>query len=70
MPAGQGGDLRAVGTVEAEFAVSHGGVPGGEAVVVAMGKLGGREMTAASDLDLMLLYDADSRIDSWAASVR
>ena len=32
---------------------------GGEAAVVAMGKLGGREMTAASDLDLMLLYDAD-----------
>ncbi len=50
--------------VEAEFAISHGGVPGGEAVVVAMGKLGGREMTAASDLDLMLLYDADSSIDS------
>src|SRR5262249_56915388 len=25
--------------------------------LIAMGKLGGREMTAASDLDLMLLYD-------------
>jgi glutamate-ammonia-ligase adenylyltransferase len=30
---------------------------GGEAAVVAMGKLGGREMTAASDLDLIIVYD-------------
>ncbi len=37
---------------------THGGVPGGNVAVVAMGKLGGREMTAASDLDLILLYDA------------
>jgi glutamate-ammonia-ligase adenylyltransferase len=29
-----------------------------------MGKLGGREMTAASDLDLMLLYDADPLAES------
>jgi glutamate-ammonia-ligase adenylyltransferase len=29
-----------------------------------MGKLGGREMTAASDLDLMLLYDADPNAES------
>ena len=40
-----------------DFAVSHGRVPGGESVVVAMGKLGGREMTAASDLDLIVVYD-------------
>jgi glutamate-ammonia-ligase adenylyltransferase len=37
----------------------HGRVPGGSAVVVAMGKLGGREMTAASDVDLILIYDFD-----------
>ncbi len=43
----------------AELERAHGKVPGGRAVVVAMGKLGGREMTAASDLDLMLLYDHD-----------
>ena len=35
----------------------HGKVPGGGAAVIAMGKLGGREMTASSDLDLILLYD-------------
>ena len=34
----------------------HGMVPGGQVAVVAMGKLGGREMTAGSDLDLMLVY--------------
>ncbi|MFM9860753.1 bifunctional [glutamine synthetase] adenylyltransferase/[glutamine synthetase]-adenylyl-L-tyrosine phosphorylase [Pseudoxanthobacter sp. M-2] len=43
--------------VEAEFAVRHGKVPGGAAALLALGKLGGREMTAASDLDLILLYD-------------
>ncbi len=39
-------------------AESHGHVPGGDVAVLAMGKLGGREMTAASDLDLILLYEA------------
>jgi glutamate-ammonia-ligase adenylyltransferase len=43
--------------VEEELVRSHGAVPGGAAVVVAMGKLGGREMTASSDLDLMLVYE-------------
>src|SRR5713101_2426938 len=38
---------------------SHGEVPGGDAVVLAMGKLGGREMTANSDLDLIVIYDFD-----------
>ncbi|MGA8172795.1 MAG: bifunctional [glutamine synthetase] adenylyltransferase/[glutamine synthetase]-adenylyl-L-tyrosine phosphorylase, partial [Methylocystis sp.] len=50
--------------VEVEFARAHGRVPGGAAAVVALGKLGGREMTAASDLDLMLLYDADPLSES------
>jgi glutamate-ammonia-ligase adenylyltransferase len=38
---------------------SHGVVPGGDAVVLAMGKLGGREMAANSDLDLIVVYDFD-----------
>jgi [glutamine synthetase] adenylyltransferase / [glutamine synthetase]-adenylyl-L-tyrosine phosphorylase len=38
---------------------TNGVVPGGEAVVLAMGKLGGREMTANSDLDLIVVYDFD-----------
>ena len=28
-----------------------------------MGKLGGREMTATSDLDLIVIYDADQERD-------
>jgi glutamate-ammonia-ligase adenylyltransferase len=44
---------------EADFAVAHGQVPGGAAAVVAMGKLGGREMAASSDLDLIVVYDFD-----------
>jgi glutamate-ammonia-ligase adenylyltransferase len=32
-------------------------VPGGASVLLAVGKLGGREMTASSDLDLILIYD-------------
>jgi len=43
--------------VEAELERQHGRMPGGKAAVVAMGKLGGREMTAASDLDLITVYD-------------
>ena len=38
-------------------AENHGRLPGADWAVIAMGKLGGREMTAASDLDLILLYD-------------
>jgi glutamate-ammonia-ligase adenylyltransferase len=50
--------------VEAEFAVRHGRVPGGAAAVLALGKLGGREMTAASDLDLILLYDHPEDVEA------
>lgn len=46
--------------VEREFDMLHGKVPGGGAVVLAMGKLGGREMTAGSDLDLIVVYTSDS----------
>ncbi len=40
-----------------ELAQRHGRVPGAALAVVALGKLGGREMTALSDLDLMVVYD-------------
>ncbi len=43
--------------VEADFVATHGTVEGGGAAIVAMGKLGGSEMTAASDLDLIVVYD-------------
>ncbi|MCW5695258.1 MAG: bifunctional [glutamine synthetase] adenylyltransferase/[glutamine synthetase]-adenylyl-L-tyrosine phosphorylase [Bauldia sp.] len=41
----------------AEFEKVHGRLAGGAVVLVAMGKFGGREMTANSDLDLILIYD-------------
>jgi glutamate-ammonia-ligase adenylyltransferase len=49
--------------VEDEVAESHGRIPGGAFVVLALGKLGGREMTAGSDLDLVFVYahDPDAR---------
>jgi glutamate-ammonia-ligase adenylyltransferase len=43
--------------VLADFRSRFGRVRGGGMAVVAMGKAGGREMMAGSDLDLMLIYD-------------
>ena len=48
--------------VEDDLARVHGRVPSAAACVVAMGKLGGREMTAASDLDLIVIYDHDAAV--------
>ncbi|MEJ8473985.1 bifunctional [glutamine synthetase] adenylyltransferase/[glutamine synthetase]-adenylyl-L-tyrosine phosphorylase [Roseibium algae] len=48
--------------VEDHVAESHGVVQGGQVAVLAMGKLGGREMTAASDLDMILLYEAPEEV--------
>ena len=44
--------------VSHEFARAHGKVPGGELVVLGLGRLGGRALTHASDLDLIYLFDA------------
>ncbi|MEX0853756.1 MAG: bifunctional [glutamine synthetase] adenylyltransferase/[glutamine synthetase]-adenylyl-L-tyrosine phosphorylase, partial [Bauldia sp.] len=43
--------------VRGEFEAAHGTIRRGQMALLAMGRLGGREMTAASDLDLILLYD-------------
>ena len=47
--------------VARDFAVTHGRVPGGELIVLALGRLGGRALTHASDLDLVYLFDAPDR---------
>ena len=39
------------------FAATHGRVPGGRFAVVALGRLGSREMTVTGPLDLILVYD-------------
>ncbi len=43
--------------VLADFTARYGRVRGGSLAVVLLGKAGGREMMAGSDLDLMLIYD-------------
>jgi glutamate-ammonia-ligase adenylyltransferase len=47
------------GAVEESFVRLHGSVRGQETAILALGKLGGREMTATSDLDLIVVYDFD-----------
>ena len=49
------------GAVQREFAAAHGEIAGGELVVLALGRLGGRALTYASDLDLIYLYEAPER---------
>jgi len=55
----------AEGTIDAladlaaeEFAEAHGRIEGGELMILALGRLGGRALTHASDLDLIYVYDA------------
>ena len=50
--------------VEAAMVAEYGPVPGARNMVLAMGKLGSREMTASSDLDLILIYDAPDGAES------
>ena len=47
----------ALSGVEAAFRAEHGTVPGGRVAVLGLGRLGSRELTADSDLDLVVLYD-------------
>jgi len=41
-----------------EFEAAHGRVPGGELMILGLGRLGGMALTHASDLDLIFLFDA------------
>lgn len=41
-----------------DFAKQHGVIEGGKFAIVAMGKLGGRNLSFRSDIDLILIYDA------------
>jgi glutamate-ammonia-ligase adenylyltransferase len=51
------------GAVQMEMAARHGKIEGGRSCVIAMGKMGGHEMTAASDLDLMLVYENEQGLE-------
>ncbi len=48
------------GWVQGNFAKLHGHIKDQETAILALGKLGGREMTATSDLDLIVIYDFDA----------
>jgi len=48
------------GLVRGRFAAQYGHIKAQQTAIVAMGRLGSREMTASSDLDLILLYDFDA----------
>ncbi len=45
--------------VVAQFASKHGDPPGHGAALLAMGSLGAGRLSASSDLDLIIIYDAD-----------
>jgi glutamate-ammonia-ligase adenylyltransferase len=47
------------GRVVDDFLAVHGRIPGQQVAILALGRLGGREMTATSDLDLIVVYDFD-----------
>lgn len=53
----------ALEAVVEEFAQRHGRIPGGRIALLGMGKLGSRELTAGSDVDLILLYDHDEQAE-------
>ncbi|WP_404385031.1 bifunctional [glutamine synthetase] adenylyltransferase/[glutamine synthetase]-adenylyl-L-tyrosine phosphorylase [Caenispirillum salinarum] len=55
---------RLLPAVSDEMARTYGRFPGGDLAVIAMGKMGGREMTATSDLDLICVYDTDPDAES------
>ncbi|MCO5730885.1 bifunctional [glutamine synthetase] adenylyltransferase/[glutamine synthetase]-adenylyl-L-tyrosine phosphorylase [Rhizobium sp. SSA_523] len=48
---------QALAAVLDEMAQAHGDYPGGRVAIMGMGKLGSYELTAGSDVDLILLYD-------------
>ncbi len=45
--------------IEKDFSEKHGRVPGSSFSIIAMGKLGGKELTFNSDLDLVFVYDVE-----------
>jgi glutamate-ammonia-ligase adenylyltransferase len=51
--------------VQQEFVKPHGSLPGDGLAVIALGKLGSREMTVTSDLDLVFIYDIPEALADW-----
>jgi [glutamine synthetase] adenylyltransferase / [glutamine synthetase]-adenylyl-L-tyrosine phosphorylase len=47
--------------VREDFIAAHGRIRGAQTAILALGRLGAREMTATSDLDLIVIYDFDQQ---------
>ena len=56
-------EVIATATID-EFAQAHGRVPGSEFAILALGRLGGGQLTHASDLDLIYLFSGDFAAES------
>nr|WP_240699931.1 bifunctional [glutamine synthetase] adenylyltransferase/[glutamine synthetase]-adenylyl-L-tyrosine phosphorylase [Sphingomonas gei] len=56
-------EVLAMATVD-EFQRAHGRVPESELVILALGRMGGRALTHASDLDLVYLFTGDYSAES------
>ncbi len=50
--------------IHQDFALQHGYIENSEFAIIALGKLGSQEMTPASDLDLIFIYDASDMMAS------
>ncbi|MGL4491042.1 MAG: bifunctional [glutamine synthetase] adenylyltransferase/[glutamine synthetase]-adenylyl-L-tyrosine phosphorylase, partial [Rhizobiaceae bacterium] len=48
---------RTFALVQSEFKLKHGSVKGGQVALLGFGKLGSMELTAGSDIDLVVLYE-------------
>jgi len=48
----------------ADYVATHGTVPDSELVILALGRMGGGELTHASDLDLVFIFTGDYRSES------
>jgi glutamate-ammonia-ligase adenylyltransferase len=61
------GSLVALGeAARSEFEAVHGQFPGGELVILGLGRLGGHSLTHASDLDLVYLHTAGTGLSEGA----
>ena len=56
-------------TVLKELATHHGKFSSGGISLIAMGKMGGHEMMASSDLDLIAIYDSNV-LDTYSDGAR
>lgn len=53
----------ALKAVQSEMEAKHGKISGGQVAILGMGKIASREMTAGSDVDMILIYDHDGSRD-------